>query len=338
MDGEALLAAIIATPDDDTARLVYADWLDENEQPERAEFIRAQVRLGVLERANPRERQLKPNDPAKLVRALTPEEHRLEKRADELSGAHGEEWVPRVSALWDWHRGFVRALTCGGADWVTRGDEICAAHPVTQVTVTTLPETDGDEDEIWFTGDPRAVRIAHVDALAEQTAEERADHNSMAALMRCRWRGVKSFVFPLGFDPADGDSHTVFTPIVMGEWVPPGGVLAVEEAEVPTVGWACEPRSEPTDATVLSWWAARSVRSLVLTHAVEDGPYVAPGTEFGPVVATAVTGAQYACRAVLTNCTHDVTRDGHVARYTARSLGVVTRVTNPAAAPNSTCN
>jgi uncharacterized protein (TIGR02996 family) len=41
-DGDALLAAVIANPDEDTPRLVYADWLQENGQPERAEFIRLQ--------------------------------------------------------------------------------------------------------------------------------------------------------------------------------------------------------------------------------------------------------------------------------------------------------
>ena len=33
---DALLAAIHADPDDDTARLVYADWLQENGQSDRA--------------------------------------------------------------------------------------------------------------------------------------------------------------------------------------------------------------------------------------------------------------------------------------------------------------
>src|SRR5262249_54055324 len=41
----ALLKAIIADPDDDTSRLVYADWLDEHDQPNRAEFIRVQIGL-----------------------------------------------------------------------------------------------------------------------------------------------------------------------------------------------------------------------------------------------------------------------------------------------------
>jgi uncharacterized protein (TIGR02996 family) len=44
-DRDALLAAIRAQPDEDTPRLVYADWLDENDRPERAAFIRAQVEL-----------------------------------------------------------------------------------------------------------------------------------------------------------------------------------------------------------------------------------------------------------------------------------------------------
>ncbi len=44
-DGDALLAAILAHPDEDTPRLVYADWLDEHNDPDRAEFIRVQVQL-----------------------------------------------------------------------------------------------------------------------------------------------------------------------------------------------------------------------------------------------------------------------------------------------------
>jgi uncharacterized protein (TIGR02996 family) len=39
-DGDALYRAILARPEDDTPRLVYADWLDENGHVEEAEFIR----------------------------------------------------------------------------------------------------------------------------------------------------------------------------------------------------------------------------------------------------------------------------------------------------------
>jgi uncharacterized protein (TIGR02996 family) len=52
-DRAALLAAIVAEPDEDTPRLVYADWLDENaadlpdpaEARTRARFVRAQIEL-----------------------------------------------------------------------------------------------------------------------------------------------------------------------------------------------------------------------------------------------------------------------------------------------------
>lgn len=44
-DRDALLAAIRAQPDEDTPRLMFADWLQENGENERAEFIRTQVEL-----------------------------------------------------------------------------------------------------------------------------------------------------------------------------------------------------------------------------------------------------------------------------------------------------
>jgi uncharacterized protein (TIGR02996 family) len=49
-DHAALLRAILVDPADDAPRLVLADWLDENGEPERAEFIR----LDIAARRNPR--------------------------------------------------------------------------------------------------------------------------------------------------------------------------------------------------------------------------------------------------------------------------------------------
>jgi uncharacterized protein (TIGR02996 family) len=47
---EGFYAAIRANPDDDTARLVFADWLEESGEPRWAAFIRSHV-------ANPDERK-----------------------------------------------------------------------------------------------------------------------------------------------------------------------------------------------------------------------------------------------------------------------------------------
>ena len=45
---DAFLASIIESPDDDDPRLIYADWLDEHGQTERAEFLRVQCELARL--------------------------------------------------------------------------------------------------------------------------------------------------------------------------------------------------------------------------------------------------------------------------------------------------
>src|SRR4051794_4516492 len=44
-DHDALLRAICENPREDTPRLVFADWLEENGQPERAAFIRTDVAM-----------------------------------------------------------------------------------------------------------------------------------------------------------------------------------------------------------------------------------------------------------------------------------------------------
>lgn len=52
-DGDALFRAVCESPEDDTPRLVYADWLEENGKPERAELIRLQCEGSHLNPAFP---------------------------------------------------------------------------------------------------------------------------------------------------------------------------------------------------------------------------------------------------------------------------------------------
>lgn len=47
---------------------------------------------------------------------------------------------------WEFRRGFVHSVTCTAADWLTRGDAIRAAHPVTRVVLTTgIPLIAGEQ-------------------------------------------------------------------------------------------------------------------------------------------------------------------------------------------------
>ena len=57
-DAEAIFAGILADPDDDVPRLVFADWLEENGQADWAEFIRVQVEIESVPRSDPRHRDL----------------------------------------------------------------------------------------------------------------------------------------------------------------------------------------------------------------------------------------------------------------------------------------
>jgi uncharacterized protein (TIGR02996 family) len=75
---DALLHAILEQPEDDVPRLVYADWLEENGDADRAAFIRLQIELAKLpendrhHRSNPRESELLRKHRATWARGLPP--------------------------------------------------------------------------------------------------------------------------------------------------------------------------------------------------------------------------------------------------------------------------
>jgi uncharacterized protein (TIGR02996 family) len=78
-DEDALLAAIIAAPDDDTPRLVYADWLDDHDQPACAEYLRLGVEIEKLSAEKTR--------------------NKSNARMDELSGQLDPGWFALVATL-----------------------------------------------------------------------------------------------------------------------------------------------------------------------------------------------------------------------------------------------
>lgn len=91
---EAFLAEIVENPDDDVPRLVFADWLDDHGESDRAEFIRTQCRLARLGEGDP-------------------ERADLERRESELLGAFGLDWAEPLRGLvseFAFRRGFVEAV------------------------------------------------------------------------------------------------------------------------------------------------------------------------------------------------------------------------------------
>jgi uncharacterized protein (TIGR02996 family) len=134
-DELALLTAIIANPDEDTPRLMYADWLQENGQPERAEFIRVHIEITPL--------------PNRHTRPLPDRAHDNERltRFRELFAAHQEEWlrplgvkIPRAT----FRRGFVEELRVTPAELLKIGDAVLRREMLSSIEI--IPPPDDTED------------------------------------------------------------------------------------------------------------------------------------------------------------------------------------------------
>jgi uncharacterized protein (TIGR02996 family) len=114
-DRDALLAAVRANPEEDTPRLMFADWLDEQgdeASATRAEFIRLQCELARLDDGSdsqPLFEFLRDRDfvtgPSADWTKIDDGIHRriaLTMRAEDLFGQHGEAWLPKLKAV-EWH-------------------------------------------------------------------------------------------------------------------------------------------------------------------------------------------------------------------------------------------
>ena len=104
----AFLQAIIANPADDAVRLIFADWLDDNGEPERAEFIRVQLRLAEL---RPLSAYFFTGEPERE------EFDRLERRERELLPRQPYPSFP-IRLMPTWRRGFVAEINCQLSDWI----------------------------------------------------------------------------------------------------------------------------------------------------------------------------------------------------------------------------
>ena len=148
-----LLAAIAANPEEDTPRLAYADWCDENDQPERAEFIRLQVRMATMQDC-----KHPPNiylDGTCRYCEVNWRQRQLKYQIHNPLNYFDPDQV-------DYVRGFPDRVTCTAREWLTLADEILEVWPLTRVSLKTLPDTERSPSEemfpaIWLAG--RKMRI-----------------------------------------------------------------------------------------------------------------------------------------------------------------------------------
>jgi len=118
---EALLRAVCENPDEDTPRLVFADWLQENGDEERAEFIRLQIELVGMRDGKAKQKK--------------------QAREKELLKAHQVDWTAplkefegnRTGDYYVFRRGFVEAIASDGEIMVEEGDRVFALAPIREI-------------------------------------------------------------------------------------------------------------------------------------------------------------------------------------------------------------
>lgn len=164
---QGLLDAILAEPDEDVHRLVAADWLDDHGQPERAEFIRVQVKLDNCPICIPTEA---------MIHEWTCGHRPLRRRERELWDKHCRRWlgIPETyhpleflaASLDQYQCGFVESVRCTGERWwgvpgkPGHGPEVVGQHPVKEVQVTDVRFRlgFGDMPYYWHVDDlPRPI-------------------------------------------------------------------------------------------------------------------------------------------------------------------------------------
>jgi uncharacterized protein (TIGR02996 family) len=135
---DAFHRAIGEEPDDDTHRLVYADWLDEHGDPARAEFIRAQVERARLADDDPRAKELRARERRLLREHWEAWVGPLRELAGPDASRHGAPWLVRgyrSPALEHFHRGFVDTLWLDAATVAARADELFRLVPLRELTL-----------------------------------------------------------------------------------------------------------------------------------------------------------------------------------------------------------
>jgi uncharacterized protein (TIGR02996 family) len=145
-DWAAFVEAIVANPGDDTARLVAADFLEENGDADRAAFIRVQVELARLESIGvmkgPDVEQLRAKE-----RGFTGSFSNLSLWAAEecselvkMRGGGREAMTVEGAEQLRWYRGFIHQVRCLAREWQQHGATIRKRLPIRIVTLRSCEE------------------------------------------------------------------------------------------------------------------------------------------------------------------------------------------------------
>jgi uncharacterized protein (TIGR02996 family) len=158
----ALLRAICAEPDDDTPRLVAADWLEEHGDPDRAAFIRIQVELARLGAAGQgkslevdalRKKERAYLGPYAVYRSIWAAEAcpQLVRVIPGERGKSLESMRVEGAERLTFRRGFVEAVECRAALWLEHGSAVRGQQPIRNIHLTHCGQLTRDD---WYAAFP----------------------------------------------------------------------------------------------------------------------------------------------------------------------------------------
>lgn len=153
-DRDALLAAICAHPDEDTPRLAFADWLQEQggkENTFRAEYIRGAIRVAREDLWSP------------AWHAARKGWAKYDDKVRKLLLDHKLEWVKHLekrARAFELERGFVGHLTVFSKRFVAEGDKFFADDPIRSVKFVKLTAASGTVPAKELFACPHLARVS----------------------------------------------------------------------------------------------------------------------------------------------------------------------------------
>jgi uncharacterized protein (TIGR02996 family) len=179
-DREALYAAICAHPDEDTPRLAFADFLDEQggkQNTFRAEFIRTEVALAREERWS------------KPWRALAEKSRKLNYRVFELARKNKLPWVAHLKGralAWELDHGFIGHVTVYSKRFVAEAKKFFDDDPIRSVKFAKLTAKQGSVSPAELFACPHLARLAKLNldgsGLTDRNLDRLAASPHLAAL------------------------------------------------------------------------------------------------------------------------------------------------------------
>ncbi|VTT98929.1 Repeat-companion domain protein OS=Isosphaera pallida (strain ATCC 43644 / DSM 9630 / IS1B) GN=Isop_0537 PE=4 SV=1 [Gemmataceae bacterium] len=138
----AFVEAIRRAPDDDTPRLVVADWLDERGEGERAELIRVQCEIARAKvgctcgACRPNGQHT--NGPCAAASVYWNGRRATHRERELLGGPNPRPVDEDVSVVMV--RGFAESISLPASAWLKTGDHLIRRDPFRSVELTTWPE------------------------------------------------------------------------------------------------------------------------------------------------------------------------------------------------------